>query len=152
MARASKKKTKATKATKGTQGPLQPTVQTSAPEESLSAIYELFLGEDVVIDYMDATDKISEARQQGKKEVSLPLEFLEKWIHQTFRLDDPETAEAWNRSCDSAGMPHHKVPVPGARDAEAPIGPLTLQKAIQVHGPLKLRKRARDTDDSGGPF
>jgi hypothetical protein len=105
-----------------------------------------FLGTDVMAEYLDATSKISKAEGRGDKEVSLPTKFLAKWIPETIRMEDREVVEAWNLSCDAAGFPDKKIPVP-----ETPRDPMVLNNSVDVGHALPLIKRETDSEEEG-PF
>lgn len=103
-----------------------------------------FLGTDVMAEYLDATGKIREALDKGEKEVALPTEFLAKWIPQTIRMEDQEVVEAWNQSCDAAGFPDKKRPLP-----EPPPDPMVLNEGVDVGHAIRYKE---NPDEEGGPF
>jgi hypothetical protein len=105
-----------------------------------------FLGTDVMAEYLDATGKIGKAEGRGDKEVSLPTKFLAKWIPETIRMEDREVVEAWNQSCDAAGFPDKKIPVP-----EPPSDPMVLNESVSVGHALPLKKGETDSEEDG-PF
>ena len=89
--------------------------------------------------------KIGKALENGDKEVSLPTEFLAKWIPETIRMEHREVIEAWNQSCDAAGFPDKKMPAP-----EPPPDPMVLNETVNVGHALPLKKGQTDSEE--GPF
>ena len=119
---------------------------TSKRPEDDQQIWLHFLGTDIMAAYLDATSKIRSALDAGETEVSLPTEFLAKWLPQTIRMEDREVVEAWNQSCDAAGFPGRKMPMP-----EPATDPMVLNETLPVGHALPLKKTS-DEGGEGGPF
>ena len=126
--------------------PAQKTAQPMRPDDE-QQIWLHFLGTDIMAEYLAATDKIHKALDAGEKEVSLPAEFLAKWIPQTVRMEDREVVAAWNASCDAAGFPDRKVP-----DPEPPPDPMVLNQSVPIGHALPLKKNPPADEEEGGPF
>jgi hypothetical protein len=139
-----KRKSTAKRKSKPISGAPNPPPDYPATEQGLT---EAFFDTDEVNAYIDATDKIHDARKRGEKEVSLPTEFLYNAICNIIPFSDPTIVDTWNRCCDLVGLPEKK------RGVEAPTGEdMFLRHAIRVSHALSFRNRDKAPEGEGGPF
>lgn len=106
--------------------------------------------------YLDWEVELHLAIEAGDREITVPTDIFARLFLCGVNFADPLVVEAWNSTCDRAGFPDKKKPLPGNNTADFKPEDMVAKEAFTVGHALRPLKKRPNTDDEGeagkGPF